>query len=141
MPPPKAISQGSNGAGGGAFTALTAISAARAEPDTIASAVANKASFFMTVPITLLDSQFRGPPPGQAITDCGQMSKRSHRVVWGVTIVKQKRQASAAFLGVQAVPIDVLRVCCILTTILRGFASPARYRERENSSGDRPAES
>jgi len=32
---------------------LTAISAARAEPDTIVSAVANKASFFMTIPITL----------------------------------------------------------------------------------------
>src|SRR6185369_10027009 len=62
MPPPKAISQGSNGAGGGAFTAFTGISAARAEPDTIASAVANKASFFMTIPITLLDSPVPGPP-------------------------------------------------------------------------------
>src|SRR5882724_9611467 len=60
---PKARSQGSNGAGGGAFTALTAISAARAELDTIASAVANKASFFMTIPIPpLLTVPFRRPP-------------------------------------------------------------------------------
>jgi hypothetical protein len=29
------------------------MSAAKAEPDTIASAVANKTSFFMTIPITL----------------------------------------------------------------------------------------
>src|SRR5436309_15484799 len=60
---PKATSQGSNAAGGGAFTALTAISAARAEPDTIASAVANKASFFMTIPIPpFLTVPFRRPP-------------------------------------------------------------------------------
>src|SRR3954471_22972976 len=47
---PNATSQGSNAAGGGAFSALalTAISAAKAEPDTNASAVANKAIFFMT---------------------------------------------------------------------------------------------
>src|SRR4029078_8177573 len=53
---PNATSQGSNGAGGGALTAFVAISEARAEPATIASALANKASFFMTVPITFLDS-------------------------------------------------------------------------------------
>src|SRR3954451_326694 len=51
MPPPKAKSQGSNAAGGGALTALRAISAAKAEPETIASAVANKATFFMTIPV------------------------------------------------------------------------------------------
>src|SRR4051794_23500307 len=51
MPPPKAISHGSNATGGGAFTALRAISAAKAEPETIASAVANKATFFMTIPV------------------------------------------------------------------------------------------
>ena len=48
--------------GGGALTALTRMSAARAEPDTIASAVANKTSFFMTIPITVKTVQFRGPP-------------------------------------------------------------------------------
>ncbi|WP_244425331.1 hypothetical protein [Bradyrhizobium sp. STM 3843] len=50
--PPKAISQGSKAGGGGAFNAFTAKSAAEADPDTIASAVANKAHFFMTIPIT-----------------------------------------------------------------------------------------
>ena len=59
---PKAISQGSNTGGGGALTALTRMSAARAEPDTIASAVANKANFFMTIPITVKTVQFRDPP-------------------------------------------------------------------------------
>src|SRR3954452_231940 len=63
MPPPKAKSQGSNAAGGGALTALRAISAAKAEPETIASAVANKATFFMTIPIPpYLDSPARRPP-------------------------------------------------------------------------------
>jgi hypothetical protein len=49
---PKAKSQGSNAAGGGAFKAFVRKSAAKAEPDTIASAVANKTNFFMTIPTT-----------------------------------------------------------------------------------------
>jgi hypothetical protein len=57
---PKAISQGSNAGGGGALTALSGMSAARAEPDTIASAVASKTIFFMTIPIVFKD-QFRRP--------------------------------------------------------------------------------
>ncbi|MGZ5910863.1 MAG: hypothetical protein ACXWLB_13390 [Reyranella sp.] len=69
---PNATSQGSNAAGGGAFSALalTAISAAKAEPDTIASAVANKAIFFMTrVPINLLRDQLDpDDPQGRAAT-------------------------------------------------------------------------
>src|SRR5882724_9654485 len=60
---PKATSQGSNAGGGGAFTAFTRKSAARAEPDTNASAVANKASFFMTIPITLSRQSRSGGPP------------------------------------------------------------------------------
>jgi len=59
---PKAISQGSNATTGGAFTAFTRKSAARAEPDTIASAVANKATFFMTIPITSKNSPVPVPP-------------------------------------------------------------------------------
>src|SRR3569833_100234 len=47
---PDATSQGSNGAGGGAFKAFIGMSAANAEPATIASAVANKVSFLMTIP-------------------------------------------------------------------------------------------
>jgi hypothetical protein len=60
---PKATSHGSNGAGGGAFTGIAAKSAARAEPDTIASAVANKTNFFMTIPIKLSKDQ---PNSGEA---------------------------------------------------------------------------
>jgi hypothetical protein len=35
--------------------------------------------------------------------------------------VKQKRQASAAFLGVLTLSSKVVRVCCILTTIPKPF--------------------
>ncbi|GAB6998317.1 hypothetical protein JCM18382A_30850 [Bradyrhizobium sp. 17-4] len=64
MPAPKAISQGSKGAGGGALTAFTAMSAAIAELEIIASAVANKASFFMTVPIQMSRQPSSGGPQG-----------------------------------------------------------------------------
>jgi len=36
--------------------------------------------------------------------------------------VKQKRQASADFLGEMAIPLKVVGVCCFPTTILTGFA-------------------
>jgi len=52
-------------------------------------------------------------------------------VVCGITIVKQKRQACAAFLGVLAVSINLLRVCCILTTIFRVFVLSGRFAEPE----------
>jgi len=39
-----------------------------------------------------------------------------------VTLVKQKRQASADFLGEMAIPLKVVGVCCFPTTILTGFA-------------------
>jgi hypothetical protein len=55
-------------------------------------------------------------------------------VVWGITIVKQKRQACAAFLGVLTISINVLRVCCILTTIFRVFVLPGRHAEREKAA-------
>src|ERR1700722_3702236 len=65
MPPaPKAISQGSNGAGAGAGGALRGISAANDEPAVIASTAAAKTSFFMTIPTTLKTAQFR-PPKGK----------------------------------------------------------------------------
>jgi hypothetical protein len=59
---PKATSQGSNGAGGGAFMAFTAISAAKVEPAVIASTAAAKTSFFIAIPITLQDSPVPTPP-------------------------------------------------------------------------------
>src|ERR1700739_466163 len=48
---PNARSHGLSTTGGGAL-ALTGMSAAKAEPEIIASAVAAKTNFFMTIPIT-----------------------------------------------------------------------------------------
>jgi hypothetical protein len=55
-------------------------------------------------------------------------------VVCDGTIVKQKRQACAAFLGVLAVSINVLRVCCILTTILQVLVPPSGHLEPEKAA-------
>src|ERR1051326_289654 len=96
---PKAISHGSNGAGTGALTALTAMSAARAEPESSASAVASKTIFFMTIPIVTRSVRLRRPGD---ISDnrlhpiCAANLRRGH--LGG----KRKRQATAAFLGVLA---------------------------------------
>src|SRR3954470_629414 len=93
---PKAISQGSNGAGAGALTALTAISAAIAEPESSASAVANKTIFFMTIPIVVRSVRLRRPQAQRQSTVtnfCGTNLRR--RILCG----KLKRQATAAFLG------------------------------------------
>ncbi|BBO02803.1 hypothetical protein BwSH20_00910 [Bradyrhizobium ottawaense] len=63
--PPKAISQGSKAGGGGAFNAFTRKSAAKAEPVvTIASAVANKATFFISIPIASSYPVGSRRPPG-----------------------------------------------------------------------------
>jgi hypothetical protein len=60
---PKAISQGSNGGGGGALAAFKGISAAKAEPAVIASTAATKTIFFMTIPITFAKDQSSPTPP------------------------------------------------------------------------------
>jgi hypothetical protein len=52
-------------------------------------------------------------------------------VVCDVTIVKQKRQACAAFLGVLTISINVLRGCCILTTILGVSVPPDGISNRK----------
>jgi len=89
MPPPKAISQGSNGAGGGAFRAFTGRSAAQADPAIIVSAVANKATFFMTIP-------FRPRYPKDIfLMFCNVNS--------GTLAVKPKYKADAGFLGEQEI--------------------------------------
>src|ERR1700761_4046140 len=49
---PNAKSHGLTAGGGGGALALTGMSAAKAEPEIIASAVAAKTTFFMTIPIT-----------------------------------------------------------------------------------------
>jgi hypothetical protein len=55
--------------------------------------------------------------------------------------VKQKSQASAAFLGVMTFPRKVVGVCCISTTILADFAARRTAPERSTWDGlaDRPA--
>src|SRR3954465_14112009 len=94
---PKAISQGSNGAGAGALTALTAISAARAELESSASAVANKTIFFMTIPIVVRSVRLRRP---QAQRHRLQTKFPGTNLRRRTFCVKLKRQATAAFLGV-----------------------------------------
>src|ERR1700756_208580 len=105
------MSHGLSTTGGGAL-ALTGMSAARAEPEIIASAVAAKTIFFMTIPITFQNPVGFRMPPGRtgALTGCN--------LERGVPVVKQKTQASAAFLGVWGIPQKVVGVCCIPTTIL-----------------------
>ena len=72
--PPNATSQGSNGAGGGSALAFTGMSAAIAEPEIIASAVADKTIFFMTIPITFQKPVRFPDAPGAIrtalLTDC-----------------------------------------------------------------------
>jgi hypothetical protein len=46
------------------------MSAARADPDTIASAVANKTNFLMTFPITFPKTQSGSNAPEAAAADC-----------------------------------------------------------------------
>src|SRR3954453_6760346 len=93
---PKAISHGSNGAGTGALTALTAMSAARAEPESSASAVASKTVFFMTIPIVA--RSVSTSKPARHSDNRNQFPainlRRSH--LGG----ERKRGATAAFLGV-----------------------------------------
>jgi hypothetical protein len=89
------------------------MSAAKADPDTIASAVANKAIFFIIVPITFqTQSDFRrarGRPQSTA-TKSLQTRLNLERPP---KIVKQKNQTSADFLGVLAVSRNVVGTCCI----------------------------
>lgn len=96
---PKATSQGSNGAGGGAFAALSGMSAASAEPEIIASAVANKIIFFMDIPIAFTSPQPDSDAPrGNAIRLEFPISERN--LDCAGFRVKQKCQAFADFLGV-----------------------------------------
>src|SRR5882757_11363092 len=134
MPAPKAISQGSNGAGGGAFMAFRGISAAKAVPDTIASAVANKTSFFMTIPIPpYFASPVRRPPRAY------DNRLRPNVLTWSYSGLRwHDREAKKASMCRLFRRSDVFDTCSarvfILTTILRVFAPPARYREPEKAA-------
>jgi hypothetical protein len=55
-------------------------------------------------------------------------------VVCGATIVKQKRQACAAFLGVLTISINVVSVCGIPTTIFRVFALSGDMRKPKKAA-------
>src|SRR6187399_418197 len=95
---PKATSQGSKAGGGGAFRALTRMSAAKAEPVvTIASAVANKATFFISIPITSSYPVGSRKPPGA--NDLSAELRYRRNLDGGMRAVKQKTRASADFLG------------------------------------------
>src|SRR6185437_1544445 len=114
--PPKATSHGSNAGAGGA---LRARSAAKAELETIASAVANKATFFMIIPITFQVQPTLAAPP--RASGMRLRPKISTGAQWNATLrsPKQKTEAPAAYLGVLPFPVQVVRVCVIPTTILR----------------------
>jgi hypothetical protein len=101
---PKAKSQGSNTGGGGALTAFTAISAARAEPEPIAKAVANKTIFFMTIPITVeLQPHFRAPGRARKLCGCWN-SFRQQPSLKHNGVVKQQTQAFAQGIGILRFP-------------------------------------
>ncbi|WP_315779399.1 MULTISPECIES: hypothetical protein [unclassified Bradyrhizobium] len=90
---------------------MTAMSAAEADPETIASAVASKAHFFMTIPITLFRKSLPHiGPPGRKQDRLRHPDAICARVS---PQVKQKSAASAAFLGVLTIPRQVVSACCI----------------------------
>jgi hypothetical protein len=92
------------------------MSAARADPDTIASAVANKAIFFISFPITFqVQSDFRRPRGNPQSTATKFLQTRLN-LKRAPKTVKQKKQTCADFLGVLAVSRNVVGICCIWTT-------------------------
>jgi hypothetical protein len=98
--------------------AFIGISAAKAEPDIVASAVAAKIIFFMTIPIRET-SRLRMPPSDGLVVNLDGNLKRAE------SREKPKCQASAAFLGVREIPRQVVCVCCIPTTNSPRGAAPA----------------
>jgi hypothetical protein len=86
----------------------------------------------MTIPIAL-KKQSGLIAQGPVKTDCSQNPGANLKL--GTPAVKQKRQASAAFLGVTAFPTHVVGRCCIPTTILPGFSG--RHGERESKKRHR----
>ncbi|WP_167358238.1 hypothetical protein [Bradyrhizobium stylosanthis] len=89
------------------------MSAAKAEPVTIASAVANKVTFFISIPITSSTRRVPEAPRANDLTsknhNCGNLDR-------GLKTVKQKGRASADFLGVLTFPRKVVSQCVFSTT-------------------------
>src|ERR1700737_1063404 len=132
---PNAKSHGLTAGGGGGALALTGMSAAKAEPEIIASAVAAKTIFFMTIPITFQNPVSFRMPPGRTglLTGCN--------LERGGTVVKQKTQASAAFLGVCGILRKVVGVCCIPTTNLPDCDGPCARQHAKTGRADASGES
>jgi len=86
----------------------------------------------MTIPIAL-KKQSGLIAQGPVKTDCSQNPGANLKL--GTPAVKQKRQASAAFLGVTAFPTHVVGRCCIPTTILPGFSGRHGERESKRDTG------
>src|SRR5690349_18168545 len=99
---PNAKSHGSNAGGGGALTAFTAMSAAIADPDTIASAVANKTTFFIVFPIYFQKARPVFIAPGRRHPNATRFAQLRPNLVRVHESVKQKKQTTADFLGVLA---------------------------------------
>src|SRR5215475_12295246 len=98
--PPNATSQGSNGAGGGAFRAFVGMSAAKADP-VIANIAATSTIFFITIPITFPKNQPENRrPPGPRLPDCNEFFSPEPNLKGVDQGVKPKSQASADFLSV-----------------------------------------
>ena len=112
---PKAISQGSNGAGATGAGAFRGISAANAEPAVTASSAAAKTSFFMTIPITF-QKQSGSDAPRKRQPAATKFLDREPNLEVADHRGKQKRRASADFLGDTDIPGNVVGGCCIPTT-------------------------
>jgi hypothetical protein len=107
--------------GGGRALALTGISAARAEPEIIASAVAAKIIFVMTIPITLSKNQpAAGCPRNGLVVNADRNLERAGMVE------KQKSQAFADLLGICGMPREV--VCDVLHSNNRFWRSRQSIR-------------
>jgi len=85
-----------------------------ADPETIASAVANKAIFFMTFPITCQKpSLISGAPAADHHPTATKFSQVRLNLERRRKSVKQKKQTTADFLGVWPIPRKVVAGCCI----------------------------
>jgi hypothetical protein len=131
------MSQGSN-AGTGAFKAFTGRSAAKADPETDANTIANKAVFFISV---------LNP---QASSLATQQTKKLFccikKLLFGnvrraKAAEKRKRKSTAAFLGFSSASENVVDVCDISTTTIgveRPLLGSARQKDQPAAAFHEP---
>src|SRR4029453_15140803 len=96
--------------------AFTAMSAAIAEVAVTANTAAARTSFFMTIPIFI--SRTVGLRCPKESEDRLRPKISGANLERAIRAVKQKTQATAAFLGVLRFLRDVVGGCCFRTTIL-----------------------